>query len=297
MFGSKKQRTRPVKNYTLPLVLALTILTLAIVGAILTPQDNQTSGINGFVETLSGRSSGWLGNIQLLGPLGFSFAAGMIATVNPCGFPMLPAYMGLYLGSNDAQGQPVGLPFRIARALIVGQVVTVGFVLLFGVTGIIIGFGIQSIRELIPWFGLCVGFLLTLGGSWLLSGGDLYSGFGARAASHLGNPGQVSMKGYFLFGVSYGTASLSCTLPIFLTVVASTLAVSGALAAAGQFILYSLGMGLVIIFLTVGMALFNEAVVGLMRRTLPFVRPLSAIFMIIAGAYIVFYWLTLGALI
>lgn len=297
MFEYMKQNTLPAKNYILPSVLGMTVLALAIVGALLTPEDNQISGINGFVEGLSGQSSGLLGNIQLFGPLGFSFAAGMIATVNPCGFPMLPAYMGLYLGSDNQQREPVKLTFRIARALIVGQVVTAGFVLLFGITGIIIGFGIHSIRELIPWFGLSIGFFLTLAGSWLLAGGGIYSGFPAKIASYLGNPGQVSMKGYFLFGISYGTASLSCTLPIFLTVVASTLAVSGTLAATGQFLLYSMGMGVVIIGLTVGMALFKETVVGLLRRTLPYIGLLSSIFMITAGAYIVFYWLTLGDLI
>ena len=30
---------------------------------------------------------------------GFAFAAGMVATINPCGFPMLPAYLGLYVGN------------------------------------------------------------------------------------------------------------------------------------------------------------------------------------------------------
>ncbi len=296
MLGTLVQRAEPVRGYVIPFLLGGAVVTLAIVGAVLTSQENITGGVNGFIEGLSGRSSGKLGNIGILAPLGFSFAAGMVSTVNPCGFAMLPAYLGLYLGSNDAQTASTGVLSRLARALIVGQTVTAGFVLLFGVTGIIIGVGAQSVRDFIPWLGLSIGFLLTFGGSWLLGGGKLYSGFAMRAAAHIGNPSQVSMKGYFLFGVSYGTASLSCTLPIFLTVVASTLAVSGVVAATAQFLLYALGMGMVIIALTVGMALFKETMVGWLRRALPYIQPASAVMMILAGAYIIFYWLTIGDL-
>ena len=31
-------------------------------------------------------------------PLALAFASGMVATVNPCGFAMLPAYLGYFLG-------------------------------------------------------------------------------------------------------------------------------------------------------------------------------------------------------
>jgi len=34
-------------------------------------------------------------------PLAFAFGAGMVATVNPCGFAMLPAYLSFFLGIED----------------------------------------------------------------------------------------------------------------------------------------------------------------------------------------------------
>ena len=43
----------------------------------------------------------WVSGIAHLIPLGYAFGAGMVSTVNPCGFAMLPAYLGLYLGSRD----------------------------------------------------------------------------------------------------------------------------------------------------------------------------------------------------
>ena len=284
------------KGYALPGLAAAAALAVAVVGAYLTGGTSGTSGVNGLVETLSGSSTSYLGNISILAPLGFAFAAGMASTVNPCGFAMLPAYLGLYLGSyEEGKGRAHSI-HRLAKALLVGGMVTSGFVLLFGIAGIVIGAGVRSVTNIIPWLGLATGILVAIGGSWLLGGGKLYTGFATRAAAHIGDPSQVSIKGYFLFGISYGVASLSCVLPIFLVVVVTTITVSGTLAAVGQFVLYALGMGLVIMFLTVGMALFKGAIVGVLRRVLPYIQTISAVLMLVAGSYIVYYWLTIGDL-
>jgi cytochrome c biogenesis protein CcdA len=284
------------KSYILPGLAAMAALAVAVVGAHLTGEASGTSGVNGFVESLSGRSSSYLGNISFLAPLGFAFAAGMASTVNPCGFAMLPAYLGLYLGSTEEGKGRAHSIHRLAKALLVGGMVTSGFILLFGVAGIVIGAGARSVVDIIPWLGLVTGILVAIGGSWLLGGGKLYSGFATRAAAHIGNPGQVSIKGYFLFGISYGVASLSCVLPIFLVVVVSTITVSGTLEAVGQFVLYALGMGMVIMLLSVGMALFKGAIVGTLRKVLPHIQTVSAVLMLVAGSYIVYYWLTIGDL-
>ncbi len=294
MINTLVQKAKPFRSYFLPFLAGGLALTASILGALATGDENITGGINGLIEGLSGRSSSGLDNIGILAPLGFAFAAGMVSTVNPCGFAMLPAYLGLYIGSNDPKVNAGSSVQKLSRALLVGLVVTSGFIILFGITGIIIGAGARAIISYIPWIGLSVGILLALVGSWLLGGGKLYSGFAGRAASHIGNPGQVSVKEYFLFGLSYGTASLSCTLPIFLSVIGVSLAVTDIGTSIGQFILYALGMGLVIIVMTVSMALFKEAIVRFMRKTQRFVQPVSAVFMIVAGCYIVYYWMTLG---
>jgi len=99
-----------------------------------------------------------------------------------------------------------------------------------------------------------------------------------------------------VFGIAYGTASLSCTLPIFLSVVGSAIAVQGYLSGATQFVSYALGMGLVIVGLTLALAVFKGAVVSILRKTLPYFQTLSAALLLLAGAYIVYYWLTVGQL-
>jgi len=107
----------------------------------------------------------------------------------------------------------------------------------------------------------------------------------------------VSLKGYFLFGLSYGTASLSCTLPVFLAVVGSSLTASNLATSLGQFFLYAFGMGIVIMALTLGMAIFKGAMVRAVRKALPYIQPVGSWLMVLAGMYIVFYWLTIGGLL
>ena len=224
----------------------------------------------------------------------FAFAAGMASAVNPCGFAMLPAYLGLYLGSNLKEEERPGPVAAVLRGLVVGGAVSAGFILLFGVVGGAVGLSASFISDLLPWLGLIIGAALVGTGAWMVAGGKLYTGIAARAADRLGNPNTVSIKSFFTFGVSYGTASLSCTLPIFIAVVGIGSATSSLLQVIGNFFLYAFGMGLVIMVMTLGMAIFKGAMVRLMRRALPYIQPIASAFMVIAGAYIVFYWLTVG---
>ena len=285
-----------LKKVLVPAAVAAVSLTTAFVGALVLGRSDGIDGVNKFVETLSGDS----GNVlRGLAPLGFAYAAGMVSAVNPCGFVMLPAYLGLYLGVNDKDAAPVYIPLvHIFRALKVGGSVTLGFVVLFGTAGILMAVGARAaVVDILPYLGLVIGIALALAGSWMVGGGKLYSGFAAQAASRIGDPGQVNAKGYFLFGLSYGIASLSCTLPIFLSVIGTSFAVSEIGTSLGQFILYAVGMGTVILALTLGMAFFKGAMLGTLRKALPYVQPVGSWLMVVAGSYIVFYWLTIGDLL
>ena len=248
------------------------------------------------INTLSQLASTWLGSVADFLPLGYAFGAGMVATVNPCGFAMLPAYLGLYLGTGEERFAQTSALQRLAQSLVIASAVSLGFVLLFGVVGLVIAAGGSLVVGAFPWIGLGIGVLLAVLGLWLLTGHTLYTGWTERLAARISNPGQKGLRSFFLFGIAYGTASLSCTLPIFLTVVGSAFAVQGFGSAATQFVSYALGMGLVIVVLTVGLALFKGAVVRGLRKTLPYFQRLSAGLLLLAGAYIVYYWLTEGQL-
>ena len=270
---------------------------IAVIGALLVRDASGIDGVNRFVELLSGSSGSGISNVGI--KLGFAFAVGAASAVNPCGFAMLPAYLGLYVsGGNqdDERRRPIRL---VSRAVMVGLSVSLGFVALFGAVGLILGFGSQAVVvSALPYIGLSVGVLLIGAGAYMATGGKIYTSLAQRAASRIGDPSQLNISGYVLFGVSYGLASLSCTLPLFLAVLGVGAGLSsGFLETLGQFLLYAAGMGSVIMVLTLGMAVARTVLLRWMRAALPYVGVVGAWLMVVAGTYIVFYWLTLGDLL
>ena len=152
-----------IKTLLVPLIIGGLAVSVAVVGAILTGSGaDATGGVNGFIESLSGSSGSRLGGIGLLG---FTFGAGMVSTVNPCGFAMLPAYLGMYLGAADTQEARANPVVRFKQATLVGVLVTLGVMLLFGTVGVILAAGLTTVRSVIPWLGLVIGGVLTFWGA------------------------------------------------------------------------------------------------------------------------------------
>ena len=240
----------------------------------------------------------WVEALVNLLPVGYAFGAGMVSTVNPCGFAMLPAYLSLYLGAQDEGFYERSVAFRTVKGLAVGLSVSAGFVLLFAIVGAGVSAGGSFLISAMPWTGLAIGVSLLILGLAMLTGRTVYAGSMGRLADRIGDPRSTSFRGFFLFGVAFGAASLSCTLPVFLMVVGSALATGGFLSGLVQFVSYGLGMGLVLIFLTLGTGLFKEGIIlaGL-RRALPFAQRTAAVLLLLAGSYIVYYWLFKGQLI
>ncbi len=236
--------------------------------------------------------AGWISGLVAVLPVGYAFGAGMVSAVNPCGFAMLPAYLSLYLGAREdgfAKRSPV---VRMLRALLVGATVSLGFILLFGLAGVAISAGGNALLKAMPALGLFIGGAMILMGLWMLAGRSIIGRAGAfqRFADRVSNPKDLSVRGFFLFGLAYGAASLSCTLPVFLVVVGGGISAGGFLAGAGQFLGYGLGMASVLLTLTLALAFFKQGLVTRLRKLVPYVQPASAVLLVLAGAYMIFYW-------
>ena len=232
----------------------------------------------------------WLTSLSALLPFGFAFGAGIVAAVNPCGFAMLPAYLSLYLGNQEAGFEKRSSLGRALRALLIGGAVSSGFVLLFGLAGVLVSAGGSAILGTMPWVGMVIGAALILMGLSMLAGRTLYTGIFGRFAGRIVDPKAMGVRGFFLFGLAYGLASLSCTLPVFLAVMGSSLTTGSIAAGAGRFLSYGLGMASVLLVLTLALAFFKGGVISRLRKATPYVQPISAALLVVAGAYIIFYW-------
>ncbi|MDJ0954120.1 MAG: cytochrome c biogenesis CcdA family protein [Acidimicrobiia bacterium] len=225
-------------------------------------------------------------------PFALAFAAGMVAMINPCGFAMLPAYLSYFMGLD--QGPPRGRTQTVGSALLVGGTVAAGFLLVFGTAGFLITAGFRSVIDWIPWLALVVGVAVLILGVAMLRGFDLNV---ALPKAKRGRRDR-NVRSVFLFGVSYAVASLSCTLPVFLTVVAGQVTQSSLLSGLVTFLVYGLGMALVLLAITVALAVGKTAIVGRFRTAMRHVNTVSGVILVLAGSYIVWFWgttLTSGA--
>lgn len=220
-------------------------------------------------------------------PFALAFTAGLVATVNPCGFAMLPAYLGWFLGLGE-DGPAAGRGDAVRRALTVGAVVSSGFLVVFGVTGVLVTVGLRSVIDLIPWAAMAVGLgLLGLGVVMLAGREPTFSLPHAGAAG--GSRGTGALFG---FGVSYAVASLSCTLPIFLAVVAGAIPQASLAGGILLFVVYGVGMSLVLVVVTLAVALGRQGLVRRLRRASAHVNRVSGAILVLAGGYIVWFWST-----
>lgn len=240
---------------------------------------------------IQGEVSQVLSQLAEVLPFGYAYGAGMVSAVNPCGFAMLPVYLTLYLGADDGKFAAKPLWFRLAKSCWVATIVTAGFGLLFGLVGVLVSAGGSFLMEIMPWLSVVVALMLAVLGVYLLAGHSFSLPMFHRLAATIGDPRDISIGGFFIFGLAFGATSLSCTLPIFLLVVGGAVAAGDFATGILQFILYILGMGSIMLLLTVGIAVVKEGVVvGMLRRLLPYVEKISAIFLIAAGLYIAYYW-------
>lgn len=218
-------------------------------------------------------------------PIAFAFAAGMVATVNPCGFAMLPAYLAFFLTDSDAD---VAGRSGVGVGLRVGLVVTVAFVATFSAVGVVFNLVSTRIVTFVPWAALVVGVVLAAAGVAVILGRHL-----PMRSVQLSFGGDRSMRSITLFGIAYAVASISCTLPIFLAVSSLSIAAGNPVQGVAVFSGYGLGMGAILVALAVGVATSRDAIVGHMRRLMPYVERIGGWLLLASGIFIVYYWTTL----
>ncbi len=214
-----------------------------------------------------------------------AFTTGMVVTVNPCGFAMLPAYLGFFLGAEtgaDDVTEPAARSVR--RGLVVGACVTVGFVSAFGAVGLIVNLLSDQAYDVAPWLSVAIGVGLVLFGVSLLLGFQPN-----LRLPHLERGGRdTSLSSMTLFGVSYAVASVGCALPTFVSYTSLNFG-RGFVSGATYFLAYTLGFGLVLTSLSVALALGKHSLLTHLRRLLPFMNRIAGALLVATGVYVAYY--------
>lgn len=213
-------------------------------------------------------------------PLALAFTAGMIASINPCGFALLPAYVGAFVAGDDVR---VRADRRIARAVGVSAAVSVGFAAMFIIVGVVFNSASSALRQQMPWVTIAVGAVMLAIGVAAIAGWKPRVPFQNRASTQ-----RRDAVGMVTFGFAYALVSLSCTLGPFLAVsgFAMQRSFAGGIA---TYIVYAAGMGTIILALSVSAALAHDSFVGTLRNASKYAPRLAGVLLLLSGGYAVWY--------
>ena len=217
------------------------------------------------------------------GNFAYSFILGVMAAVNPCGFVLLPTYLIFFLGTREEPNLKTGE--RLRRALVVSSGISLGFLAIFFVIGVISRLFTQWIELNAKYASLAIGIVLVIGGARMLTGWTP-----KFAVPQIGGVQTKTFRATVIYGVAYAVASIGCTIGFLTTAVFGSIALHGFISGVLSILLYGLGMAMLVTALTVSLAFAKTGILTIVRNQLHLIQRLGAIFVTLTGIYLVFYW-------
>jgi cytochrome c-type biogenesis protein len=187
----------------------------------------------------SGDLSGKLADNPLLA-LATLFGAGLLTSLTPCVYPMIPITTAVISGSTRA-GQGKGRTVALTLTYVVGLALVYAFLgALAGMTGTLFGTVSAS-----PWALLAIGNLLLL---FALSMLDVIPvPVPQRLMNWAGSQGGGSFPAVFLLGATSGIVAAPCGAPAFAVVLTWVAATGAGLMGFVYLFVFSLGMTAVLV--------------------------------------------------
>ena len=221
--------------------------------------------------------------LAIEGNFAYSFILGVLAAVNPCGFVLLPTYLIFFLGTREEPNLKTGE--RLRRALVVSSGISIGFLAIFFVIGVISRLFTQWIELNAKYASLAIGIVLVIGGARMLTG------WTPKFAVHqIGGVQTKTFRATVVYGVAYAVASIGCTIGFLTTAVFGSIALHGFVSGVLSILLYGLGMAMLVTALTVSLAFAKTGLLTIVKNQLHLIQRLGAIFVTLTGIYLVFYW-------
>ncbi|MFM7829129.1 MAG: cytochrome c biogenesis CcdA family protein, partial [Actinomycetota bacterium] len=221
--------------------------------------------------------------IAIEGNFAYSFVLGVLAAVNPCGFVLLPTYLLFFLGTREEPN--LGTSERLGRALKVSAGVSIGFLGVFFVIGVISRLFTQWIELNAKYAALAIGVVLVVGGVRMLTGWTP-----KFATPEIGGTSEKTFRATVVYGVAYAVASIGCTIGFLTTAIFGSIAINGFVSGVISILLYGIGMAMLVAALTVSLAFAKTGIVTVIKNRLGVIQRLAALLVTLTGLYLVLYW-------
>jgi cytochrome c-type biogenesis protein len=223
--------------------------------------------------------------------LALAVLAGAASFFSPCSLVITPAFLTYFVEKDTREGRARSGRRQLFAALLIAA----GIVAISAIAGFLVGtigaIVYNFLIYMIPLVGLlfvALGLMILIGrGAKLASAARYLPGhrtYRRMLIESSGNsPGEL-----FAFGVAYGAASHSCTLPVVIGMLLLPIAAGSYWLAGAALVIYGIALaGLMLLMLTLG-----QPAVTTMRRSIgPYLQYVIGVLFLGTGAYLLHYFL------
>ena len=233
-----------------------------------------------------------------------AFIMGVLAFFSPCAFPLLPGYMSYVLSRREESSKGKGP--TLGRSIFGGVLAALGALALFSLAGLLIGAAGSTVVSYIPYLTPVIAIIIAIMGALMLFDitgwtdkitgafvpvtSRMQSGIDRASSKVLG--GKSSNLGLFLYGAGYGVAAMGCHAAVFVAIMIAGFVAGGFASALLVFVMFGLGMGIMMVAITVLVGMAKGMVIKRMQGAMPLIKKFSGLVLLIAGIYLAWYSLT-----
>lgn len=198
-------------------------------------------------------NSGSIGGV-LLG-LGLAYLGGILSSLTPCIYPMIPITVGVVGGmqTNHEERNTRMIIFR-GISYVLGMALIYAFLgVLAGITGQVFG----SFTNTSSWY-LGLGLVMTLAALVMLdilpfdpqsALERLKRSIGIKVGSHQSNDREASILGAFVLGASSGFIAAPCTTPVLTAILGYIAQTQSVMLGLGLMLFFAFGLGTILILI------------------------------------------------
>ena len=205
---------------------------------------------------------------------------GIAAFFSPCAFTVLPAYVSNYLAKKEKQKSKLSLfklGFFAALGIIVVNIV-IGLVIAFLGSATPFAKDPRQDIPLILGIRIAAGIFIAILGFMTL----IHKSFDIEFIKNFLFRRKF-FNNMFGYGIIYNAAAIGCTGPIMLGLMIYAYSSGSFIFALTSFIVFSLTMGTLMIFLTILIGIFKSIIIKKMIKATPIIMKTAGVIMIIVG--------------
>lgn len=214
-----------------------------------------------------------------------SLSSGMVVAFNPCGVALLPAYLAMLLTEHTESERHSWLGGVAAGAAMTG-----GFVVLFGIAGLIVDILGRALFIMAPITSMMMAIFFLMMAIALWRGRSFGIPLGRLGGAWPRWIKKDARWAFFIYGLSYGLVSMTCSLPVFLAVAAIGFHQSLSTGLI-RYAVFALGMGFIVTGLSVVTVSARTVAERLVQSIVPGIPKISAVVMLLGSVYLVWYWI------